>query len=260
MNKYSILLEQVKKSYSGTYVIYDVSLSITRGSCFGLVGPNGAGKTTLVNLISGILEVDNGKVTILGEEMNIDNIKIKNKIGVLPEELGLLDYLTCNEYLNFVAQIYNVNRFQIENRINSLLKTFDILQEKEKLLWEYSTGMRKKVAFIAAIIHLPEIIILDEPFENIDPLSRRKMKNILKRMKEKGTTILITSHALAEVEDFCDEVAIINKGKIVYQSETRDIRNKIKDEVTRETYQSLEEIFIDLTTDKKCNDDILSWL
>ncbi|MEG8989848.1 AAA family ATPase [Ignavibacteria bacterium 4148-Me] len=159
-----------------------------------------------------------------------------------------------------MAQIYNVNRFQIENRINSLLKTFDILQEKEKLLWEYSTGMRKKVAFIAAIIHLPEIIILDEPFENIDPLSRRKMKNILKRMKEKGTTILITSHALAEVEDFCDEVAIINKGKIVYQSETRDIRNKIKDEVTRETYQSLEEIFIDLTTDKKCNDDILSWL
>ncbi|MEG8990164.1 ATP-binding cassette domain-containing protein [Ignavibacteria bacterium 4148-Me] len=94
------MLEQVKKSYSGTYVIYDVSLSITRGSCFGLVGPNGAGKTTLVNLISGILEVDNGKVTILGEEMNIDNIKIKNKIGVLPEELGLLDYLTCNEYLS----------------------------------------------------------------------------------------------------------------------------------------------------------------
>lgn len=261
MNSYAVLLNQVKKSYNNTYALNDVSLKICKGSCFGLVGPNGAGKTTLVDSISGILEVDSGKIVVLNEEMNIDNINIKKKIGVLPEGLGLLDYLKCSEYLNFVAQIYNVDRFQIENRINSLLTVLGIFQEKEKLLYEYSAGMRKKVAFIAAIIHLPEVIILDEPFESVDPLSVAIMRKIIIRLINRNTTILITSHNLYLLEKLCNEVAIINKGKIIYHSDTKDIRNKIKNEVTKETYQSLEEIFLDLTTDKEKDIETeLSWL
>ncbi|MFA3782326.1 ABC transporter ATP-binding protein [Melioribacteraceae bacterium 4301-Me] len=260
MNNYVIIIKELYKTYNGIYAIDNLSLSVREKICFGLVGPNGAGKTTLINLLSGIIKADRGSVILLNEEMDIDNTKIKGKIGLLSQDLGLLNYLRCWEYLYFVARLYNVSKEQSENRINSLLRSLEIFKEKDRFLFEFSAGMQKKVAFIAAILHKPSIIFLDEPFESVDPISRKKMKDILKRMKEKGATILITSHALAEVEDFCDEVAIINKGKIVFQSETKDIRNKIKNEVTKETYQSLEEIFIDLTTDKNENDKMLSWL
>lgn len=260
MNNYAVLLKQVKKSYNNTFVLEDINIKINKGSCLGLVGPNGAGKTTLVNLISGILGVDSGKIIVLDEEMNIDNVKIKERIGVLPEDLGLLDYLKCSEYLNFIAQIYNVNRFHIENRINSLLKVFDIFQEKERLLSEFSAGMRKKVAFIAAIIHLPEIIILDEPFESVDPLSVALMRKIIIRLINRNSTILITSHNLYLLEKLCNEVAIISKGRIIYHSDTKDIRNKIKNEVTQETYNSLEEIFIDMTRQQEDDEVLLPWL
>ena len=192
--------------------------------------------------------------------MNPDNIRIKKKIGVMTQELALLDYFNSIEYLSYIANLYSVNKRLMDDHIISLLKVLGLYNERRKMLVELSTGMRKKVAFIVAMLHLPEVLILDEPFENVDPTSRKKMKEILQRMRKNGTTVFITSHLLQEVEDFCDEVAIINKGKIVYQSATKDIRNKIKNEITKETYQSLEEIFIDLTTDNKEENKIPTWI
>lgn len=159
-----------------------------------------------------------------------------------------------------MSKIYGLKHDEYKLRITEILDYFELYPAKDRLIETYSQGMKKKIAFASAIIHAPQILFLDEPFENVDPISRKKMKDVLKRMKSKGSTIFITSHALAEVEDFCDEVAIINKSKIIYQSETKDIRDKIKNEVTNETYQSLEDIFIDLTTEKEEQEKTLSWL
>ncbi len=257
---YMIELTGLVKKYNKIHALQGITLNINSHKIFGLVGPNGAGKSTIINIIAGLINKTAGQIKLIGLEINSNNYVYKQRLGFVLEKYILIEKLTGKEYLFFASRMYNVEETNINNRINELLEVFELSDKGNTLIEDYSLGMKKKLAFAAAIIHNPKILFLDEPFENVDPISRKKMKDILKRMKEKGATVFITSHALAEVEDFCDEVAIINKGKIVYQSETKDIRNKIKNEVTKETYQSLEEIFIDLTTDKDENDKTLSWI
>lgn len=256
-----IQISNLSKKYGNMIALNSISLIIQGNEIFGFVGPNGAGKSTMVNILTGMIQKTRGTISIQGFNIEKDFMKIKKVIGVIPEILALFDGLTGQEHLNFVSRIYGLKQDEYKLRIKELLEYFELYFAKDRLIETYSQGMRKKLAFAAAIIHDPKILFLDEPFENVDPISRKKMKDILKRMRDKGSTVFITSHALAEVEDFCNEVAIINKGKIVFQSETKDIRNKIKNEITKETYQSLEEIFLDLTTDKeKETKTELSWL
>lgn len=140
------------------------------------------------------------------------------------------------------------------------MKYFELEEHRNKLIEEYSKGMKKKLAIASILLHNPELIILDEPFDGLDALTVSKVKKIIKLLREKGKTILITSHILSYIEDITDEVAIINKGKIIFQSETKDIRNKIKNELTKETYQSLEDVFLNLTTEKETAEKVFSWL
>ncbi len=254
-----IEIKGLSKKYGKIVALDGITLQIKSANLFGLVGPNGAGKSTLINILIGLIKKDSGEVKIGGYDLDKDALTIKKIIGAVPEVLPLFEGLTGEEQLLFVANIYNLDRSIYKDRIGDILRYLDLYTAKDRLIESYSQGMKKKIAFACAIIHTPKILFLDEPFENVDPISRKKMKDILRKMKEKGATVLITSHALVEVEDLCDEVAIINKGKIIFQSETKDIRNKIKNEITKETYQSLEEIFIDLT--KKDEDiDTLSWI
>jgi ABC-2 type transport system ATP-binding protein len=255
-----IEISHIVKTFNKTIALDKISLAIRNNTIFGFVGPNGAGKSTMVNILTGIIKKTSGNISIMGFNIDKEPMEIKKIIGVIPEMLALFDGLTGHEYLNFVSRIYGLKYDEYDLRINELIEYFELYSAKDRLIETYSQGMKKKIAFAASIIHTPKILFLDEPFESIDPISRKKMKDVLKKMWGKGSTLFITSHALAEVEDFCDEVAIINKGKIVYQSETKDIRNKIKNEVTKETYQSLEDIFIDLTTDKDENEKTLSWI
>ncbi|MEW6508182.1 MAG: ABC transporter ATP-binding protein [Bacteroidota bacterium] len=257
----AIEINDISKIYEKSLLALDkLSFKVLAKQIFGLVGPNGAGKSTLINLLANILHKNSGSLYIWGIEIKNDSYLYKKETGFLLEESFLFEKLNLFEYLLFVAIMYDIEKTEAMKRINELLNFFQLENDAKRYIETYSAGMKKKVELAAAIIHNPKLLILDEPFESVDPISRKKMKDVLKRMKEKGSTVFITSHALAEVEDFCDEVAIINKGKIVYQSETKDIRNKIKNEVTKETYQSLEEIFIDLTTDKEENDKTLSWI
>jgi len=235
-------------------------MDLREGIIFGFVGPNGAGKTTTLNILTYLELPTSGQIKIFGLDHSHNAMAIKKRIGVMPEHLPLFDGLFGIEYLAFIGSLYDLSKDKILNRSSEIFSYFGFEEASHKFISTYSHGMKKKLSFASAIIHSPKILFLDEPFENVDPISRKKMKDVLKRMRDKGSTVFITSHALAEVEDFCDEVAIINKGKIVYQSETKDIRNKIKNEVTKETYHSLEEIFLDLTTDKEENDKTLSWL
>lgn len=252
---------ELSKNYNDLLALDKLTLSIPENSIFGFVGPNGAGKSTTLNILTGIILPTSGSANILGYDLIKDSVDIKKNIGVIPEILALFEGLTGEEHLTFVGKVYDIEKNTLESRIRELLDFFDLTSAKDRLIETYSQGMRKKIAFASAIIHSPKVMFLDEPFENVDPVMRKKMKDVLVRIKNKGASILITSHALIEVEDFCDEVAIINKGKVVFQSKTSDIRNKIKDEITQETYKSLEEIFIDLTdTEDENKIENLNWI
>lgn len=255
-----ISIKNLSKHYNGAIALNSISMNLREGIIFGFVGPNGAGKTTTLNILTYLELPTDGQIEIFGLDHTHNAMAIKKRIGVMPEHLPLFDGLLGIEYLTFIGSLYDLSKDKILNRSSEVFSYFGFKEAAHKFISTYSYGMKKKLSFASAIIHTPEILFLDEPFENVDPISRKKMKDVLKKMRDKGNTVFITSHALAEVEDFCDEVAIINKGKIVYQSETKNIRNKIKNEVTNETYQSLEEIFIDLTTDKDENDKTLSWI
>lgn len=252
---------ELSKNYNDLLALDKLTLSVPENSIFGFVGPNGAGKSTTLNILTGIILPTRGSANILGYDLIKDSVEIKKNIGVIPEILALFEGLTGEEHLTFVGKVYDIEKNTLESRIRELLDFFDLTSAKDRLIETYSQGMRKKIAFASAIIHSPKVLFLDEPFENVDPVMRKKMKDVLVRIKNKGASILITSHALIEVEDFCDEVAIINKGKVVFQSKTSDIRNKIKDEITQETYKSLEEIFIDLTnTEDENKIENLNWI
>lgn len=261
MPKEILNIKNVLKTFDETKALDSLNLKVPECSIFGLIGPNGAGKTTLINCVANLIEVDMGKIEIFDMELKGDALDIKKNMGFLFENTeSLFAYLTGEEQLNFVADIYGLEKSVKHQKVEELLDFFELEEHRNKLIEEYSKGMRKKLAFASILLHNPDFFILDEPFDGLDTLTFIKVKKIIKLLREKGKTVLITSHILSYIEDIADEVAIINKGKIIYQSETKEIRNKIKNEVTKETYQSLEEIFIDLTTDKEENEKTLSWL
>lgn len=255
-----IEISEVAKTFKSNKALDKVSLSVCANTIFGLVGPNGAGKSTLINILTGIVKKNSGKIIILGYDIDKEPIEIKKRLGVFPEELAVFDGLTGEEYLSFVSKVYRVSKAEQKERISELLKYFDLYLDKDRLIETYSHGMKKKIAFAAAVIHRPQVLVLDEPFENIDPISRRKMKTLLESMKRNGGAVFITSHALAEVEDFCDEVAILNKGEIIFRSATKDIRSRMKNELLNESYKSLEEIFLDLTAENQDDLKSLPWI
>lgn len=256
-----IKLVNIKKKYrNNVYVLNNLNCSIKNNKIFGMVGPNGAGKSTLLNIIAGMTKMDSGEIYLFDNKISEKEYSYKINLGFMLENNLLFEKLSIQENLNFVGLMYNVEATVYKERYLELLTLLEINENIHQSFENLSNGQQKKILFVAAISHKPKLLFLDEPFENVDPISRKKMKDVLKKMRENGATVFITSHALAEVEDFCDEVAIINKGKIVYQSETKDIRSKIKDEITKETYQSLEEIFLDLTQQNQIEDKTLSWL
>lgn len=262
MNDSAIRVDGLKKSYKNVVALDKLTFSVEKGSCFGLVGPNGAGKTTTINILSGVARPDYGYVEMLGGMMHTDNVLLKQRIGVLSETLDLFEQLKCEEFLFFVGRVYSLDYDEIKERVSSLLHALDLYSERHRFLHEYSLGMRKKTAFAAAVIHRPDILLLDEPFESIDPVSTSTIRNIIKSIQGRGGTLIITSHNLDAIEKLCDNVAIVNKGRLVFQSKTEDIRKKIKNEMNQETYQSLEEIFIDVVSEdsEQKEKKKLSWL
>jgi ABC-2 type transport system ATP-binding protein len=257
-----IVIKELTKRYGDIEAVYSLSLTIPSGSLFGLVGPNGAGKTTTVNILTGVVRPTSGQVRILGLDLQQNPVEIKKQLGVVPEGMALFEGLTGEEHLTFVSRVYDVPREEAQRRIEDVLILFELDGVARRLIETYSQGMKKKLSFAAAIMHNPKVLFLDEPFESVDPISRKTMKEILLVMQKKGVTILLTSHALETVESLCDEVTIINKGRLVFQSKTEEIRKRIKDEISQETYQSLEEIFLDVVSDngEEKQPKKLSWL
>ncbi len=259
----AIELVGLQKTYAkGVKALDELDLIVNEGTLLGFVGPNGAGKSTTINILAGLIRKDAGEVRLLGEEIRPTDYEYKRDIGFVLESPRYIDKLTPREYLRFVGSMYGIGKKETESRADELLDFLELEVKKRTRIETLSAGMKKKVSFAAAIIHRPRILILDEPLEAIDPVSAKAIKDNLKLMVAGGTTVLLSSHVLDTVEKLCDEIAIINRGKIVLRSSMADIRSRLRNELGQETVSSLEEIFIkavgedgDLEAGKK-----LSWL
>jgi ABC-2 type transport system ATP-binding protein len=219
----AILVRDLRKSYAGKPAVDGVNLDVPRGSFFGFLGPNGAGKSTTIRILTGLIPADSGTVEILGFRLPNEELAVKQRIGLVPDESLLFDRLTGAEFLEFVGRMYGLARPTAIERARGLLELFQ-LREDRKIIGEYSKGMRKRVAMAASLIHHPELFLMDEPFEGVDAVGARLMKDILLDQVRRGATVFLTSHVLEVVERLCDRIAIIHQGKIVSSGALEELR------------------------------------
>ena len=223
MSAAAILVHGLKKSYGSVAAVDGVDLEVPRGSFFGFLGPNGAGKSTTIRLLTGLIPADSGTVEILGRRLPEDELEIKRRIGLVPDESFLFDRLTGAEFLEFVGRMYGLDRATAIDRAGGLLDLLELAKDR-KIIGEYSKGMRKRVALAASLIHHPELFLMDEPFEGVDAVGARLMKDILIDQVRRGATVFLTSHVLEVVERLCDRIAIINRGTIVTSGTLEELR------------------------------------
>jgi ABC-2 type transport system ATP-binding protein len=219
----AICARGLRKSYGTKPAVDGVDLDVPSGSFFGFLGPNGAGKSTTIRMLTGLIPADSGSIEILGYRMPEQELEIKQRIGLVPDESLLFDRLTGAEFLEFVGRMYGLDRATARARARSLLDLFELAADR-KIIAEYSKGMRKRVAMAASLIHHPDLFLMDEPFEGVDAVGARLMKNILQDLVRRGATIFLTSHVLEVIERLCDHVAIIHNGKIVTSGRIEDLR------------------------------------
>lgn len=214
----------LRKLYGSKAAVDGLDLTVPSGCFFGFLGPNGAGKTTTIHILIGLVPPSAGEVEILGMPLEPNLLQIKKLIGIVPDENVLFDRLTGSEFLQFVGRMYGLERDLVAERSRELLGLFELSSQPRKLIAEYSKGMKKRVALAAALIHRPQLFLLDEPFEGVDPVGARLMKDILLNQVRQGVTIFLTSHVLEVVERLCDRVAIINEGKVVIEGSMDELR------------------------------------
>jgi ABC-2 type transport system ATP-binding protein len=231
----AIAVRDLRKVYDGRAAVDGLSLTVPRGSFFGFLGPNGAGKSTTIRMLTGLIPPTSGTVELLGLPMPGEELAIKRRIGLVPDESLLFDRLTGFEFLEFVARMYNLERAMARSRAEELLDLFELSHERRKMIAEYSKGMRKRLAMAASLIHKPELFLMDEPFEGVDAVGARLMKEILVDLVRHGATIFLTSHVLEVVERLCDHAAIINAGRIVAEGRMDELRTGS---------QTLEDVFV----------------
>ncbi len=221
----AIEVRDLRKIYEGKAAVDGLSLTVPRGSFFGFLGPNGAGKSTTIRMLTGLIPATSGAIQLLGMPMPDEEIRVKQRIGLVPDDSLLFDRLTGLEFLEFVGRMYSLPRPLARERSRELLELFELADQGRKIIAEYSKGMRKRVAMAASLIHKPELFLMDEPFEGVDAVGARLMKDILLDQVKHGATIFLTSHVLEVVERLCDHAAIINDGKIVAEGSMADLRN-----------------------------------
>jgi ABC-2 type transport system ATP-binding protein len=250
-----IALDGLTCEFGSRIAVDNVTLKIPEGQICGYLGPNGAGKSTTIKMLTGLLRPTAGEITIEGQGLGDDPLAVKRIIGVLPEELALYERLSGEEYLHFAGRMYGLPKPETRRRTEELLAFLSLADDRGKLVVDYSQGMRKKLALAAALIHSPRVLFLDEPLNGIDPISGRVVTDLLQRLAGKGVTLFFTSHVLDVVERLCDEVAIIDAGRLVAQGSLEEIRRQ------REVGQdaSLEDVFLKLVAADVTRQD-LSWI
>lgn len=236
-----IEIKHVSKSYKkGEKVVDNINLEINDGEIFGFIGLNGAGKTTTIKMITGILEIDEGNIFIDGKSIITSPIEAKKQIGLVPDSPDMFLKLKGIEYLNFIADCYNVSKEERIEKIEKLAKEFQIYDDLEDKIESYSHGMRQKIVIIGVLLHTPQNWILDEPITGLDPKSAYDLKKTMREYANSGKTVFFSTHILEIADELCDRIGIINKGKIIFVGTLKELKEKFGDKKT------LEEIFLDI--------------
>lgn len=216
-----ISIQSIKKTFGNYTAVDGISFDVNPGTIFGLLGPNGAGKTTTIRMITNIIIPDEGKITIDGNDTGYESQSI---IGYLPEERGLYKKLKVIDQLKYFAQLKGIPTKIAEKNAVGWLHKLGAAGWENKKIQELSKGMQQKVQFISTILHDPQILILDEPFSGFDPINTEMLKSIILEMKERGKTIILSTHVMAQVEQLCDDIVIINKGKVIVRGKVNEIK------------------------------------
>ena len=248
---------ELTRMFDQKTAVNQLNLQVAEGEFFGFLGPNGAGKSTTINMLVGLLRPTSGTAYITGIDMWDDPLSAKSKIGVLPEGMQLYQRLSAREFIQFSGIMYGLPKVSVTTRTEELLDLLDLTDDADKLIIDYSHGMRKKTSLAAAIIHDPRVLFLDEPFEGIDAISGRIIRDVLRRLRERGTTIFFSSHILELVEKLCTRVAVIANGRLVAQGSMEELRARAE----TEQGATLEEIFLQAVgAEELDSQNKLSWL
>lgn len=236
-----IQIQSVSKAFGNKKAVDDISLEVRPGEIFGFLGPNGAGKTTTIKMIVGLLEQDQGEIRVHGIDVRKDALASKKVFSYVPDNPELYEKLTGRAYINFMADIYGVSKEEREERIQKYAERFEMTSNLDGFIASFSHGMKQKIALIGALIHEPDLFILDEPMVGLDPKSSFHLKEIMRTRCDEGKSVFFSTHVMEVAEKICDRIAIINKGKIIALGTLEEIRRQAADE------GSLERIFLELT-------------
>jgi ABC-2 type transport system ATP-binding protein len=250
----ALVVEGLTKTFRGQPAVDRLDLRVARGRFFGFLGPNGAGKSTTIKMLTGLLRPTAGDAVIEGHRLSRDLLGVKRVIGVLPEELPLYERLTGQEHLQFAGRMHELSRAETARRSGELLEFLSLAPDAAKLVADYSQGMKKKLALALALIHNPKVLFLDEPLNGIDPVSGRIVTDLLRQLTAKGVTLFFTSHVLDVVERLCDEVAVIDHGRVIAQGTIAEIRAR-----AASGSGTLEDVFLELVS-ADVRREGLSWI
>ena len=237
-----IRLTNLTKRYGAFTAVDGIALEVPKGQLFGFLGPNGAGKTTTLRMIAGILQPTSGTVEVAGHDIQVDPIAAKSRLGFIPDRPYVYEKLTGAEFLRFVAGLYGQGGSGVESRMDELLALFELTDWKDQLVEKYSHGMRQKLIISSALVHRPDVIVVDEPMVGLDPKGQSFLKDLFRQFCDRGGTVLMSTHTLEIAEAVCDRIAIIQKGKIAAVGTMTEIRQQ-----TESHGQSLEQVFLKLT-------------
>ncbi|MBO6535698.1 MAG: ABC transporter ATP-binding protein [Balneolaceae bacterium] len=249
----AVSINELEKRYEDKVVLKDLSLEVPEGSIFGLIGPNGAGKSTLIGVLTGLLSYEGGDIEISGLELSSENeLEIKRQISSVLQPPLLFEQFTSLEFIEYVCEIYEISKDGLIEKAYSLMDFFEIKDFAKIKVNKLSSGSRKKLAFVTAVLVEPKVMFLDEPFEAVDVISIERMKTVLRRLKAKGVTIIVTSHILEVVENLCDDIAILHDGLIIAYLDEISRRELQKDSSLHEIFEKYVEV--------EHKDDIVDWL
>ena len=224
MTNPALEIRHLTKRFGATTAVDDLDLVVPSGSFFGLVGPNGAGKTTTLSMATGLLRPDGGTVSIHGVDVWTDLVKAKSLVGNLSDGVRLFDRLTGLQLITYAGLLYGMDRATVATRAADLLAMLDLEGAGSTLVVDYSAGMTKKIALACALVHAPQLLVLDEPFESVDPVSAANIRDILEGFVKSGGTVIVSSHVMDLVQRMCDHVAVIDKGRVVVSGTIDEVR------------------------------------
>ena len=250
----------LRRMFGDFTAVDGVDITVEKQQFYGFLGPNGAGKSTTIKMLTGLLRPSGGELHVLGYDMSVDAVEIKGRIGVVPEGLALFERLTGPQLLDFIGRMYGLSRETAMQRSGELLEFMELTSAGSTLVADYSHGMKKKIALAAAIIHRPDVLFLDEPFEGVDAIAATFLKNMLHRFIERGGTVFLTSHVLEVVERLCTHIGIINQGKMVANDSIENLRAGVTVAGVHDSPVTLEEIFLNIVGGGKDKSGDLQWL